>query len=63
MYRHVLPRSVPEVVSGVYDLVGTMLGHNAPTTIGYDRHGIAPYQASNSGESNAPYANDQPNRR
>jgi hypothetical protein len=40
-----------------------MLGHNnAPTTTGYDRLEIAPYQASNSGESNAPYANDQPNR-
>jgi hypothetical protein len=64
MYRHVLPRSVPEVVSGRYDLLGTMLGHNnAPTTTGYDRLEIAPYQASNSGKSNAPYANDQPNRR
>ena len=42
MYCHVLPRSVTEVVSGVYDLLGTMLGHNAPTTTGYDRHEIAP---------------------
>jgi len=58
MYRHVLTRLVPEVVSGVCDMLDTMLGHNAPTTTCYDRHDSAPYQVSNSGESNAPYAND-----
>jgi hypothetical protein len=38
MYRHVLARLVPEVVSGVCAMLGAMLGHNAQTTICYDRH-------------------------